>query len=349
VTAAIDLHLGHPLALLRDRRRGLAGVFEREYAAESTVAGDSLLSTLEQMQVVASELQEPNSNLRLVLEPEDWIICAETGSFGLLLHLEGLGPVRGSLLILDFLVGLGVRSAQLTWNGRNEIADGVGVAPSGKGLTRFGRGCITRLNELGVIIDVAHLAPRGVDDVLEISRAPVICSHSNARAIFDHPRNLTDSQIEAIASTGGLVGITSYGAFLDAQPPTVDTMVRHLDHIVELVGHEHVGLGSDFIYYAEDIVVEAQDASPVYAASDAHTFPPEFSRLRDFPAFWDRLRSAGYSDEAVDAIAHRNFRRVFSQVRRGRSDAPVIEALVDWRGRVGSDSRAAEQRKEQNA
>ena len=127
------------------------------------------------------------------------------------------------------------------------MADGSGE-PNPGGLTTFGRTVIEEMNRLGMIIDVSHLADPGFWDVLELSKAPVIASHSNAREICNHPRNLTDEQIRALIKSGGVMGLTFVDFFTVKEERTVwiDDLLRHLDHVCALGGVDHVAFGSDF-------------------------------------------------------------------------------------------------------
>ncbi|MGE5599277.1 MAG: dipeptidase, partial [Bacteroidota bacterium] len=133
----------------------------------------------------------------------DWL---GPGRVGFLLALEGAGPLAGRPGLLRPLHQLGLRLVGLTWNGRNQFADGVAVEGGG-GLTGAGRELVALAEELGVVVDLAHLHPKGFWDVLSIARRPVVVSHANARAVRDHPRNLDDDQLRALADRGGLVGI----------------------------------------------------------------------------------------------------------------------------------------------
>ncbi|MCL6479450.1 MAG: membrane dipeptidase, partial [Peptococcaceae bacterium] len=129
------------------------------------------------------------------------------GKIAALLTVEGGQALAGRLEVLRMFFRLGVRGITLTWNSRNELGDGVGEAGSGGGLTRFGVEVVREMNRLGMVIDVSHLSERGFWDVMRESAKPVIASHSNCRALCDHPRNLDDAQIKALAAGGGVVGL----------------------------------------------------------------------------------------------------------------------------------------------
>ncbi len=174
------------------------------------------------------------------------LVQGERRAIGALLSLEGADALNGEISVLEALFQMGIRLVGLTWNGANSLADGVGEL-RGAGLTHFGRTVVTRMNELGMVVDVSHLAARGVSDVLEICTKPIIASHSNAAAVYAHRRNLTDEQIVAIARSGGVIGLTFVPSFVgDAASLTTDDLMRHLDHLLEVAGPQGVSLGSDF-------------------------------------------------------------------------------------------------------
>ncbi|MCS6827609.1 MAG: dipeptidase [Caldilinea sp.] len=163
--------------------------------------------------------------------------------------LEGAEALDASIGVLRQFYRLGVRNLGLAWNYRNAACDGVAESRTNGGLTEFGVRVVEECNRLGILLDVSHLSPAGVADVLAVSQHPVIASHSNARALCDHPRNLTDAQMEAIAAKGGVIGVTFVDAFLNSQNPaeaTINDIIAHIEHILSVVGPDHVALGSDF-------------------------------------------------------------------------------------------------------
>ncbi|KZE53041.1 dipeptidase [Brevibacillus parabrevis] len=169
------------------------------------------------------------------------------GEKGAILFVEGAHALEESLVQLRTWHRLGVRGMTLTWNHGNCVADGSGE-PNPGGLTAFGRQVIEEMNRLGMIVDVSHLADPGFWDVMEISKAPVIASHSNARQICRHPRNLTDEQIRALIAKDGVMGLMFVDFFTVEEKRTawIDDLLRHLDHVCGLGGVDHVAFGSDF-------------------------------------------------------------------------------------------------------
>lgn len=163
-----------------------------------------------------------------------------------LLAVEGGECLEGSLDVLRLLYRLGVRILTLTWNHRNQLADGVMESQSGGGLTTFGREVVKEMNRLKMIIDVSHLSEKGFWDVMELSDCPVIASHSNANSVFPHPRNLKDDQIKALAQKGGIMGINFYPGFIGSNKPGINSIIDHVDYLMNLVGRDFLCLGGDF-------------------------------------------------------------------------------------------------------
>lgn len=168
----------------------------------------------------------------------------EEGEIGAVLALEGADAIGNDLMKLRTLFRLGVLSVGLTWNDGNLAADGVGEH-RGTGLSKFGFNVVDCCNRHNVLVDVSHLNPEGVDDVIR-SAERVIATHSNAREIFDHRRNLHDAQIKALINKGGMVNIVFNPPFIEEGTPGIEALFAHIDRIIELGGEQAIGLGSDF-------------------------------------------------------------------------------------------------------
>ena len=213
---------------------------------------------------------------------------------GFILGLEGAGPLGGRLGLLRVLHRLGLRLLGLTWNGRNEFADGVKVE-GGAGLTGSGRALLALAEELGIVVDLAHLNEQGFWDAVAAAKRPVVVSHANARAICDHPRNLTDAQLRALAAHGGVVGLNLYPPFLTtAGRAGLDDILRQLGHLLEVAGPEAVGLGFDF---------DGIEVTPVDL--------PEITALPRLITALDRL---GLDPAARAGLLGGNWLRVFRQI-----------------------------------
>ena len=210
---------------------------------------------------------------------------------GFVLSMEDAAPVMGSDVHLEALYAAGIRMIGLTWNGRNELADGVGVGAKPGGLTDVGKHIVAQMGELGIVVDLAHVSEPSFWDVVEQHDKPLAVSHANAKAVWEHRRNLTDDQIRAIHKSGGVIGVTYVPAFLAAEDVTVDSVVRHIDHMCEVAGPEVVGLGSDF--------------------DGISTTPKGLEHAGCAPALTAALLQRGYTEADVEKIVSGNWLRVF--------------------------------------
>lgn len=221
--------------------------------------------------------------------------AVKSGKIAAVLSIEGGEALQGDLGVLRMLYKLGVRSISLTWNYRNEIADGVKDESSGGGLTPFGRKVIKEMNELGMIIDLSHISKTGFWDVLECTSAPVIVSHSNAQKLCPHRRNLTDKQILAIKDNGGVIGVNLYPEFLNnSKEATLKDVINHIEYISSLVGPEHIGLGADF--------------------DGIESVPTGINGVQDIEKIFNELAKLNYSNENIEKFAGKNFLRVIQNV-----------------------------------
>ncbi|NGZ74957.1 dipeptidase [Saccharibacillus alkalitolerans] len=204
-------------------------------------------SCLDQIHYFYEEILDKHDDMTLIT---DWsqIAQPEEGKIGALLTLEGADPIENDLKRLHLLYRLGVRSVGLTWNYANQAADGV-LEPRGGGLTSLGREIVALNNRYGMLTDVSHLSERAFWDVLECADYP-IASHSNARALCGHPRNLTDRQLRAMFERGAQVHVVYFPPFVvDAQEGRsagIGDLAAHIDRMCELGGERHIGFGSDF-------------------------------------------------------------------------------------------------------
>ncbi|RJS82244.1 membrane dipeptidase [Candidatus Bathyarchaeota archaeon] len=217
------------------------------FAVDVTIAFKNYLTyALDAFGFFERELEQAGDEMSIVTTKRSLSEAIKDGKLGVVLAIENSDAVEGSLNVLRMLFKLGVRSIGLTHNPRSLAADGVGESRTGGGLTTFGVQLIEEMNRLGIIVDLAHISEKGFWDALEVSRKPVIVSHGNCKALCNHRRNLTDEQIRGLASKGGVIGVTFVPAFIDEKAPSLSRLLDHIDHIVEVAGIDHVGLGSDF-------------------------------------------------------------------------------------------------------
>lgn len=213
-----------------------------------------------------------------------------------LLAIEEGGAIDGSLEALRCLYELGVRAMTLTWSNRNDIADGINEEATGSGLTLFGKQVVAEMNLLGMLVDVSHISTAGFWSVIETSTKPIIATHSNAKSLCPHPRNLNDEQIKALAQNGGLAGITFAGQFLeeDWRNACIESVYKHIDYMLNLIGNDdHIGFGSDF---------------------DGISHPPyNIQGVQDYKPLIEYL-SKYYSDETINKITHQNVINLLQKV-----------------------------------
>jgi len=171
------------------------------------------------------------------------------GRLAMVLQFQNGRPLGRDRTMVEMYARMGVRVIQLTYNYRNNIGDGC-LEPANSGLSAFGRDVVRELNEQRVLVDLSHTGERTTLEAMEVSTRPDVFTHANARAVHDHPRNLTDEQITTAAAKGGLVGLCAFPGFITDRTttPTVGDLVAHLDHMVSLVGIDHVSLGNDFYF-----------------------------------------------------------------------------------------------------
>lgn len=212
----------------------------------------------------------------------------ESGKIATLLTVEGGEAVDGSMAILRVLYRLGVRAMTLTWNENNELA-GAAMGRGNKGLSAIGRDIIDEMCALGMAIDVSHLSDKGIEQVLARATRPIFASHSNARGVHDHPRSLSDELIREIAKQGGTVGVNFYYQQLTKDPmASIEDIVRHICHVVEIGGINCCAIGSDL--------------------DGMQQYPRDLKTSRDFPALFEALLKRGFSEADLYRIAYQNLR-----------------------------------------
>ncbi|HUV54916.1 MAG TPA: dipeptidase [Candidatus Krumholzibacteriaceae bacterium] len=188
---------------------------------------------------------ESCGSLTPVTSHDEVLDAKRKGMVAGLLSIEGADVIEGRIEMLRVFHRLGVRMVGLVHSLRNQLADGVTDRRTGGGLSELGIQAVEELNRLGMIVDVSHINDEGFWDVLDLTKHPVIASHSNSRAVCSHPRNMTDEMIVALAENGGVMGMNFAPSFVHPEQATLQRVVDHIDHIVDLVGPDHVGLGSD--------------------------------------------------------------------------------------------------------
>ena len=227
-------------------------------------------------------------------------------------HFQGSNPIDNNVDMVEFYYRLGVRHILLVYNLKNPVGDGC-KERTDAGLSRFGEALITEMNRVGMMVDCSHTGLQTSMDVMSISDAPVVFSHSNALAVNDHPRNLHDSQIDACAAGGGVIGVNGVGIFLGGNDCSPANQLRHIDYISDRVGPQHIGLASDYLYHRE--VTSPTLWNPPHAG-DVPWPEINYAAPEQVPQLTDLLLLRGYNDEQVRGILGNNWLRVAGQVWR---------------------------------
>ncbi len=244
---------------------------------------------------------ERDGRLRVARRAEELLeagVCA-------ILHLEGADPLAADLSDLEGWYDRGLRSVGLVWSRPNAFAEGVpfrfpATPDTGPGLTEVGRALVRACNRLGILVDCSHLNRVGFFDVVEVTEAPVVATHSNAWSLCRSTRNLQDDQLDAIAASGGVVGVNFAVGFLredghnDPETP-LSEIVRHAEYLADRMGLDHVALGSDF---------------------EGATMPVELGGIAGLPALVDTFREAGWDESSLRKLCHENWLRVLRETWR---------------------------------
>ena len=333
-----NLGAGH-LSLATARQGNLAAEFFAIWPEPSAWPGRFAHRTLTLIDGVLEQVRRHPDQLALCLTPADILAARAAGKFAILMGIEGGHAIENSLALLRLYHQLGVRYMTLTWANANDWADSSGDTPRHGGLTAFGREVIVEMNRLGMMIDVSHASDATLADVLNTSRAPILASHSAARALTNSPRNLTDPQLQAIASNGGAVMVNFYAAFIDEdyrqavvalkpersarhqalaaeyaarnEPipfhasnridcefaarlprPPFQSLIDHFDHIIQVAGIDHVGIGTDF--------------------DGISALPEGIDSAADLPKITAALMARGYSAADLHKVLGGNLMRVFT-------------------------------------
>lgn len=259
----------------------------------ATAKADRLLNGIEEMIAMNCTAVD------IAYTPADLYRLKQEGKKAVMLGIENGYAVGKDLANVERFRRRGVVYMTLCHNGNNDICGSARYNEENLGITPFGELVIREMNRVGMMVDLSHGGERSFYEALEISRTPIVCSHSSCRALCDHPRNLTDGQLKAIAARGGVVQVCLYGGFLHAsRPATICDAIEHLHHMVNIMGIDHVGIGTDFD--GDGGIIGCNDSSEVINMTR-------------------RLLLERYSVEAIRKIWGGNFLRVMEEVQRGGS------------------------------
>lgn len=288
---------GLHIDLERLRRKENHVQFFAAFVAPEEYKGIEMLRLIRILDFFFKQVEQFSNCVSICRNFQEILHALNNGRSAAIISIENGGALQGDLSALRIFYRLGVRSICLTWNFANEIADGVKDCDRNAGLTAFGKEVVAEMNTLGMLADVSHLSEKSFWGVMEVTKAPIIASHSNAKVICNHPRNLDDAQLIAIKSNNGVIGINLYPIFLnDSGSASIDDIIRHIEHIAAVTGENHIGLGADF--------------------DGVECLPAGIEGVQNIDRIIERLLAMNYSQSFIEKFAGGNFLRVIEQVLR---------------------------------
>lgn len=237
--------------------------------------------------------------------------CQSKNRLSVAFDIEGCNLLNGQLEMVSQLYALGVRQMLFAYNNNN--ASGGGCFGVDIGLTQFGKQLVKECNDVGMVIDCSHVGYQTSMEIMELSKYPIVFSHSNPIKLVNHLRNIKDEQIIACAENGGVIGINGIGIFLGNNDTRTEKIVEHIDYVAQMVGAEHVGIGLDCIF--------AKDEAKGYVEKNPDTFPAKYgfddvsvAEPEQFSEIGGLLALRGYSENAINNILGENFLRIAKAV-----------------------------------
>ena len=271
------------VAYLRQLERDKAGL-DAAFAK-----ADRLLTEIETM------VAQNTKDVAIAYTPDDLYCLKREGKHALMLGIENGYALGDDANRVEYFRRRGVVYMTLCHNGDNNLCDSARGNHEHGGLSDFGRTVISEMNRVGMMVDLSHAAESSFFQAIEVSRTPIVCSHSSARALCDHPRNLTDEQLRVLAASGGVAQVCLYDGFLRKEGgATIDDAVCHIRHMVEVAGIDHVGIGTDFD--GDGGIIGCADASEIINLTR-------------------RLRAGGFAEEEIEKLWGGNFLRVMREVQ----------------------------------
>ncbi|HEY7213536.1 MAG TPA: dipeptidase [Thermoanaerobaculia bacterium] len=339
--------------IARLRRGGVGGQFWSVYVPVEILGADALQATLEQIDDVHRLAERYPDTFEIARTADDVVRIHKAGRIASLIGMEGGHSIHNSLAALRQLYAAGARYMTITHSKNTDWADSATDAPRHGGLTRFGEEVVREMNRLGMLVDLSHVAPETMKKALAVTAAPVIFSHSSARALDDHPRNVPDDVLRLVTANGGVVMVTFVPSFVSeevrawnaqhdgeearlkalhpedpervkreledwsrqqpAPRATLEQVADHVEHVRKVAGIEHVGIGSDF--------------------DGITSVPLGLENVGDYPALFAELLRRGWSGEEVKKLAGLNALRVLREAERVaqrlKKERPASDALIE--------------------
>lgn len=323
--AGHDLRMTTPFHTDIDRLRAgrVGGQFWSVYIPfEATEEGAAKVQ-LEQLDIALQVIDKYPDAFELALGASDIEGAFGSGRIASLLGMEGGHAIENSLGALRAFYAMGVRYMTLTHNGTLDWADACCDDARHGGLTEFGKEVVREMNRLGMLVDISHTSPETMNDALDVAEAPVIWSHASARGVREHPRNVPDQVLRRLPDNGGVVMVTFVPSFLTAtEPASIGDVADHIEHVVELAGIDHVGIGSDY---------DGIESTPV-GMEDVSTFPVLLAELS----------RRGWSDDDLAKLAGENVLRAMREAeavarRLQRERPPSTKTIEQLDGPISED------------
>jgi membrane dipeptidase len=326
----VDLHFDLPMDLYEKRDR--PSVFATEFLPQLEAGNIGVVGTaiyiedryvpemalpvaLGQIARLYSEIEQ--SERAAICKSYKEIMAARADArIAVLITMEGVEPLGTDLDLLRIFYELGVRCIGLTHARSNAAGHGGIFAASGSspaGLTPFGCEIVRRCEELGVILDLAHLNPAGFREIIQMTRKPLIVSHTNARRFYDIERNISDDQIKMIGQRGGVIGVNSVLVSPREEESTLDRYVDHIEHIATLIGIDGVGIGFDFFEFIYRQWSDAMKKELAAKLTEPH-FIPDLTNHSQASNLTNKLAERGFSDREIDKVLFQNWMRIFEEL-----------------------------------
>jgi membrane dipeptidase len=289
---------------------GVAIYIEDRYLPEM-----GLRVALDQIARLYAEVE--NSDRFAICRTFDEIVAARAANrIALIITMEGVEPLGDDLNLLRVFYELGVRAIGLTHARRNAAGSGGIFKPNGSprdGLTSFGRELVAECERLGIIIDAAHINPQGFDDIVDLTKKPIIVSHTNARKFYDIERNISDEQIKIIGQRGGVIGVNAILVSAKKEESAIDRYIDHIEHIAGLIGIDGVAIGFDFCEFLFSQLPESVVKELAAKLTTPH-FIPDLTDHTHARNLTRKLIERGFNDEQIEKILRGNWLRILKQL-----------------------------------
>ena len=278
---------------------------------------NALAATMRHIAMVKAHIRS-RPGLVFAATPDEIVAAKRQGRLALGFHFQGTEPFEGDIELVQAYFDLGVRHALLAYNLKNAVGDGC-IERTDAGLSKFGVRLVKEMNRVGMLVDGSHTGYRTTMDAMEVCEGPFIFSHSNSDAVVPHYRNIKDDQIQACAQSGGLIGINGVNEFLGDLHAASETMFRHLEHIVNLAGIDHAGIGLDYVRDVQaiwDWIQRDRDLWPPMGEAEqpypAHAQPEQVAELAGL------MLDHGYTKADIAKVLGGNFLRVMREAQTRR-------------------------------